>query len=177
MNQRRRFVRFNAVGAAGIGLQLSALWLLTGVAHVHYLPATFAAVTLAVVHNFAWHRWWTWGDRPVDVHPIALFTRFAAANGAVSLAGNLAAMPVLVSAAGLTPVVANGVAIALTGVLNFWLGDAVVFRGQAGISASRREGADVAAFEHARRGALTRGRQHGPADLLGGQDEPWHEAP
>jgi len=130
MNQRRRFVRFNAVGAAGIGVQLSVLWLLTGVAHLHYLSATFAAVTLAVVHNFMWHRRWTWGDRPVGVHPIALFTRFAAANGAVSLAGNLAAMPLLVSVAGLPPVVANGVAIALTGVLNFWLGDAVVFRGQ-----------------------------------------------
>jgi putative flippase GtrA len=131
MNQRRRFVRFNAVGAAGIGVQLSALWLLTGVVRVHYFPATVGAVTLAVVHNFVWHRRWTWGDRPVDVHPIALFTRFAAANGAVSLAGNLAAMPVLVSVAGLTPVVANGVAIALTGLLNFWIGDAVVFRGQA----------------------------------------------
>ena len=130
MNQRRRFVRFNAVGAAGIGVQLSVLWLLTGVARVHYLPATFAAVTLAVVHNFLWHRRWTWGDRPAAGHPIALFTRFAAANGAVSLAGNLAAMPVLVSIAGLTPVVASGVAIVLTGVLNFWIGDAVVFRGQ-----------------------------------------------
>jgi len=75
MNQRRRFVRFNAVGAAGIGVQLSVLWLLTGVAHLHYLPATFAAVTLAVMHNFMWHRRWTWGDRPVGVHPIALFTR------------------------------------------------------------------------------------------------------
>jgi hypothetical protein len=40
-------------------------------------------------------------------------------------------MPVLVSVAGLTPVLANGVAIALTGVLNFWIGDIVVFRGQA----------------------------------------------
>ena len=131
MNQRRRFVRFNAVGAAGIGVQLWVLWLLTGVAHMHYLPATFAAVTLAVVHNFLWHRRWTWGDRPAGVRPIALFTRFAAANGAVSLAGNLAAMPLLVSVAGLTPVVANGVAIALTGVLNFWVGDVVVFRGHA----------------------------------------------
>jgi len=129
MNQRRRFVRFNAVGAAGIGVQISVLWLLTGVAHLHYLPATFAAVALAVVHNFLWHRRWTWGDRPVGVAPIALFTRFAAANGAVSLAGNLAAMPLLVSVAGLPPVAANSVAIILTGVLNFWLGDAVVFRG------------------------------------------------
>ena len=85
MNQRRRFIRFNAVGAAGIGVQLSMLWLLTGVAHVHYLPATFAAVTLAVVHNF-----WapavdvgrSAGRRPSD----CVVARFAAANGAVSMA-------------------------------------------------------------------------------------------
>jgi putative flippase GtrA len=131
MNGRLRFVRFNAVGAAGIAVQLSALWLLTGVAHVHYIPATIAAVTLAVVHNFVWHRRWTWGDRDLRGRPMALFARFAAANGAVSLLGNLAAMTALVSVGALTPVVANGVAIALTGALNFWVGDAVVFRGRA----------------------------------------------
>ena len=130
MSQRLRFVRFNFVGAAGIGVQLSALWLLTDVAHVHYLPATGAAVALAVVHNFVWHHRWTWGDRQVGGRPMILFVRFAAANGAVSLAGNLAAMAALVSVVGLPPVMANVAAIACTGVLNFWVGDAVVFRGQ-----------------------------------------------
>jgi putative flippase GtrA len=59
---------------------------------------------------------------------IAAFARFAVANGAVSLAGNLAVMATLVSGAHVEPVVANGVAIAVCGLLNFWLGDAVVFR-------------------------------------------------
>jgi hypothetical protein len=48
----RRWVAFNAVGAAGIGLQLGALALLLHVAHLHYLAATALAVEAAVLHNF-----------------------------------------------------------------------------------------------------------------------------
>jgi len=127
MNPWARLARFNAVGAAGVAVQLASLWLLTDVAHVHYLAATPAAVGLAVLHNFMWHWKWTWYDRTRSGGPIATFARFAVANGAVSLAGNLAVMATLVSGAHVEPVVANGVAIAVCGLLNFWLGDAVVF--------------------------------------------------
>jgi putative flippase GtrA len=129
MNPWARFIRFNAVGAAGIGVQLVALWLLADVAHVHYLIATPAAVGLAVAHNFIWHCRWTWCDRPRSGGLLSSFVRFAAANGAVSLAGNLAVMATLVSGAHVEPLVANGAAIGVCGLLNFWLGDAVVFRG------------------------------------------------
>jgi putative flippase GtrA len=128
MNRGVRFLRFNAVGAAGIGIQIAALWLLTSVAHLHYLIATPSAVGLAVVHNFYWHWRWTWCDRARIGGPISALTRFAVANGAVSLAGNLAVMVTLVSGAHVEPVVANAAAIGVCGVLNFWLGDAVVFR-------------------------------------------------
>ena len=128
MSQGRRFVRFNAVGAAGIGVQLAALWLLTGVMHVHYLAATSLAVGTAIVHNFLWHRRWTWAERAESRGAIAQFLRFAAANGVVSLAGNLVVMTALVSGTHLTLVVANGIAIGACGLLNFWLGDSVVFR-------------------------------------------------
>ena len=123
-----RFVRFNAVGAAGIGVQLAAVWFLTSVAPVHYLAATSAAVALAVVHNFVWHWRWTWADRAVAGGPAVLFVRFAAANGALSLGGNLVVMAVLVPYARLAPVVANAIAIGLSGLVNFWVGDVVVFR-------------------------------------------------
>jgi putative flippase GtrA len=128
MNPRWRFVRFNAVGVAGIGVQLAALWFLTGVAHTHYLAATSLAVATAIVHNFVWHRRWTWAERTESRGTIAQFLRFAAANGVVSLAGNLVVMVALVPGAGVTPLVANGIAITACGVLNFWLGDSVVFR-------------------------------------------------
>ena len=125
-----RFVRFNVVSALGIGVQLAVLWLLVHAAGVHYLVATVAAVGAAVAHNFLWHRAWTWADRPLTRAAEAgrAFARFAAANGVVSLGGNLACMAVLVDGFGITPVAANVAAIAACGVLNFWLGDRVVFR-------------------------------------------------
>jgi dolichol-phosphate mannosyltransferase len=122
----RRFLRFNAVGALGVGVQLASLWLLTGVAALHYLAATPLAVTLAVVHNFVWHRLWTWKDR--DVHVARACTRFVFINGLLSIASNLGVTAAIVSGTHVHPVVANVVAIMTSGLLNFWLGDVVVFR-------------------------------------------------
>jgi putative flippase GtrA len=121
-----RFFRFNAVGALGVAVQLASLWLLTGVAAVHYLIATPLAVSLAVVHNFVWHRLWTWKDR--DVHVTRACARFVLTNGLLSLVSNLGVTAALVSGAHAHPVVANVAAIATSGLLNFWLGDVVVFR-------------------------------------------------
>src|SRR5204863_306937 len=61
MTPARRFARFNLVGALGIFVQVAALALLIRLG-VHYLAATAMAVSLAVVHNFWWHRRWTWSD-------------------------------------------------------------------------------------------------------------------
>jgi putative flippase GtrA len=121
-----RFAAFNAVGALGVSVQLASVWFLTAVVSVHYLVATPAAVGLAVVHNFAWHRLWTWKDR--DGPLLETFARFAMTNGLLSLAGNISVMVVLVSGAHVSPVAANVVAICASGLLNFWLGDVVVFR-------------------------------------------------
>ena len=82
MTQWARFARFNAVGTAGIAVQLATVWLLADVAHMHYLFATPAAVALAVLHNFAWHWQWTWHDRARPGELLSAFARFAAANGA-----------------------------------------------------------------------------------------------
>ena len=122
----RRFLRFNAVGALGVGVQLVSLWLLTSVAAVHYMVATAVAVSLAVVHNFVWHRLWTWRDRDVDM--VRAWTRFVLTNGLLSVASNLGVTTALVAGAHAHPVVANAVAIVTSGLLNFWLGDVVVFR-------------------------------------------------
>ena len=50
-----RWLKFNAVGAAGIVLQLAVLLALKSGLHVSYLMATALAVEAAVVHNFFWH--------------------------------------------------------------------------------------------------------------------------
>jgi putative flippase GtrA len=128
MNTPARMRRFNVVGTAGIGVQLGALWFLTDLVHVHYLFATPAAIGAAVTHNFFWHWAWTWRDRAEAGRILTAFARFAVANGVVSLAGNLGVMATLVSGAHVAPVAANGAAICVCGLLNYWLGDAFVFR-------------------------------------------------
>lgn len=125
MNRWRRFAAFNLVGLAGIAVQLAGVIVLTR-AGVQYLAATAAAVMISVVHNFAWHSLWTWRDRQ---SPLAgTFARFVLANGTISLLGNLGVMATLVAGAGVPPVAANIAAIIVCGLVNFWLGDAVVFR-------------------------------------------------
>ncbi len=122
-----RFLRFNAVGAAGMVVQLASLWLLVDVAHVHETTATALAVTTAVVHNFTWHRLWTWRDRATATPLVKTFAAFAVANGLVSLAGNVVITTALVTITPLHAVAANIVAIGACGVINYWLADAVVF--------------------------------------------------
>lgn len=126
MNRRTRFVVFNAVGALGVAVQLLSLWLLTGVAAVHYLIATPVAVMLAVVHNFIWHRLWTWKDRDVDL--MRAGARFVFTNGLLSIVSNLGVTAALVSGTHANLLTANAVAIVTSGLLNFWLGDVVIFR-------------------------------------------------
>jgi dolichol-phosphate mannosyltransferase len=129
----QRFVRFNAVSAIGVVVQLATLTSLTRIG-VPYLVATALAVGAAVVHNFLWHRRWTWRDRRAT-GARAQFVSFALANGAMSLVTNLVVMAALVSGAHVRPAIANLVAIAAAGLVNFVLGDRVVFRDRAAYSA------------------------------------------
>ena len=128
MNTARRFLRFNAVGALGIGVQLAAIWVLTDVAGVSYVPATIAGVSLALLHNFCWHLRWTWGDRRLTgSRAVQAFLSFVAANGVVSFGGNIVIMIALVTGAGVPVLPANLLAIAVCGLVNFWLGDTIAF--------------------------------------------------
>lgn len=123
-----RFARFNAAGTLGIGVQVSVLWALVRLLGLNYIAATAIAVIAAVAHNFVWHWRWTWADRRMPiVHVPGAFARFAATNGAVSLVGNVILMWMLVTGAGLQPVVANLLAIGACGLVNFWLADRLVF--------------------------------------------------
>jgi len=118
-----RWWRFNAVGVVGVAVQMALLELalLAGLA---YLPATAMAVEATLLHNYAWHRRWTWRDRP---H--ASLLRFHLTVGLLSLAGNLMLMRLLVGAAHLDPVLANLIAITLCALGNFLLADRTVFLG------------------------------------------------
>ena len=123
-----RAVRFYAVGAIGIAVQLAALWLLHDGAGLGLMLATGIAVELAVLSNFAWHERWTWADRPgtTRVRHTRL-ARFHLTNGAISLAGNLLLTKALHDGLHWNYLVANAASIALCSVANYWASELVVF--------------------------------------------------
>ena len=127
-----RWLKFNAIGIVGVGVQLLFLHLLVR-ASVGYLTATALAVEGAVLHNFAWHQRYTWADRPTeDIYAvIGRLIRFHLSNGTVSIVGNLLLMHWLVGGLHVQLLPANFVAILVCSLINFVLGDRFVFRGDA----------------------------------------------
>ena len=91
-------MKFNAVGGIGMVVQLAALAIFRSGLKLDYLLATGLAVEIAVIHNFLWHERFTWADRPTarPVQSLFRLAKFNASNGAVSLAGNLVLMRLLV---------------------------------------------------------------------------------
>ena len=124
----RRWVRFNAVGAAGFVVQLGTVWLCVELGEMPHVMATLAATEIAVIHNFVWHIQWTWTDRPTTAAGILQrFLRFNLTNGAISLAGNAALVALLADWMKVSYVAANVAGIAICCLLNFLLSEHFVF--------------------------------------------------
>ena len=130
--QRLRFLKFALVGGMGVAVQLGALTLLAAM-KVNYLAATGLAVEAAVVHNFLWHRRFTWADRAMPEGKACqseawkrLF-RFQVSNGGISVLGNLLLMRGLVGLARVPLWLRSLVGIAICSWGNFLAGDQWVF--------------------------------------------------
>jgi putative flippase GtrA len=125
-NNWARWLKFNAVGALGICIQLAVLALLRSGLGMNYLLATGLAVEVTVVHNFFWHEKFTWSDRKTRDRFTRLL-KFNLTTGFFSVAGNVAFIKLLVVTAGLNYLFANVISIAACSVINFFLNDRVVF--------------------------------------------------
>ncbi len=131
-----RFLRFNVVSVLGIGVRLLTAWALVNGLGLHYLVGTTLAIEVSILHNFFWHLHWTWGTtgaraggRPPGKDRVFFrCVAFHASNGLVTFLGAMVLMPMLVGSLGLHHLVANFIAICFTGLLNFFLGDRLVFR-------------------------------------------------
>jgi len=125
-----RWLKFNAVGAMGVVVQLAGLAILVSGFRMNYLPATAAAVELAVLHNFFWHQRFTWKDRATvsRAQVVGRLIRFNLSNGAISLGGNVALMRLLTGALHVNYLVANGASIAVLSLANFAVSHTFVFR-------------------------------------------------
>ena len=124
-----RWLKFNAVGAMGIVVQLLALALLLRIFEFHYLWATLLAVETAVLHNFIWHWRWTWADRRSGGlnHMAATLLRFNFSNGMISLFGTVLCTGILTGIFKLNPLLANVLSLGPCCVINYLVSDRLIF--------------------------------------------------
>jgi putative flippase GtrA len=124
-----RWLKFNAVGALGIGVQLAILLALKSGLHFNYLPATALAVEAAVLHTFLWHERYTWADRvqPSWRKSWPRLWRFNLTTGGISIVGNLVLLRIFTVCFNLNYMLADAIAIAACSLVNFYMSDLAVF--------------------------------------------------
>jgi putative flippase GtrA len=129
-SQWRRWRIFNLVGLVGFSVQLLTLFFLKSVAGLDYRVATACAVQIAVLHNFIWHEHLTWADvvRSFSGGVWSRLLCFHAANGFVSLFGNVALTWAPVKWMRMPYLAANATSVVVCSALNFFVGDRLVFR-------------------------------------------------
>jgi putative flippase GtrA len=123
------WLKFNAVGIIGVGVQLSALAIFRDLLGWGLRLATFAAVECAVLHNFIWHERWTWSHRKLSKKRILVrLLKFNFSNGLISIVGNLAVMELLAVRLHFNYMVSNLAAIGVCSLVNFLVSHKVVFK-------------------------------------------------
>jgi len=114
-----RFIKFCIVGAVGAVIHLGLLYFLTEFVHIWYMISATLGFTAAVVNNFVWNKYWTFGDRAPEIP--RQFASFFIIS-VVSLAVNLSVLYVLTEFFGIWYMVAQVVAI-LVALSNNYLGN------------------------------------------------------
>jgi len=130
MSRLQRWLRFNAVGALGVVLQLSLVTLFARAVHLPISLAAALAVELTLLANFTLHRRFTWPAAASSRPWWPELLRFHLGNGLVSLTGNTLLTPLLTHH-GLPIVAANATAIAICSTANFALAAVWIFSGPA----------------------------------------------
>ena len=123
-----RWLKFNAVGAMGMTVQITLLAAGVHLLELHYILATLLSVEAALLHNFVWHVTWTWpGHTGLHRRQLGSLLRFQLITGTVSIVGNTGFMWILVGMAQLEPVLANLLGIGACSLVNFAVCNRFVF--------------------------------------------------
>jgi dolichol-phosphate mannosyltransferase len=121
-----RFIQFCLVGFSGVFVDMGMLYLLSDPTTLH-LPLTRSkifAAELAIINNFLWNDFWTFGDisrsQPGKRQRLKRLLKF----NLVCFAGlilNVLLLNLFFNVFGLNRYVANLIAIAIVTVWNFWI--------------------------------------------------------
>ena len=111
----------------GSVVQTGMMYLGRDVLGWHYLWATVVAVEVTLAHNFTWHERWTWGTKG-QAHWGARAWKYQLGTGTVAMLANLFAAKFLVGRMGFPTLVATPLAIVGSGMVNFLIGQFLVFK-------------------------------------------------
>jgi dolichol-phosphate mannosyltransferase len=124
----QRLVKFGAVGASGVGVNLALLYFFTDVAGLHYAASALIAIEASIISNFLLNDRWTFKDR----RDSKIWSRLLKFN-TVSAAGigvNMGIMALLVEVGGLHYLIAEFMAIMCAFIWNYTLSSRYVWRGR-----------------------------------------------
>lgn len=110
-----QLAKFGIVGGSGYLINIVVFALLTG-GGLHQAPAAVGSFCVAVLNNFVWNRYWTFG--PGEDHPAFQAVRFFAVSLA-ALVINLAVLEGLIALTSLGAVPAQAIAVAVAMPFNF----------------------------------------------------------
>jgi putative flippase GtrA len=121
-----RYLAVAALGAVVQGLVLAAAVR----ARCPPVAATVLGIEMAILHNFAWHDRWTWGDRAHRDSYVRRLARYNVAVGSSSLGVGAAVTWLVVDGLGWSVFVANVLAVGAAALANYVASDRFVFTGR-----------------------------------------------
>lgn len=121
----KMFAKFSVIGLSGVGVNMAVYVPLMAMG-ISYMTAAVVSFLVAVTNNFIWNLLWTFKGRALDKSLRRKYVLFVACS-IINLVVNLAVLKVLVEQFGINAMVAQLIAIAATGVLNFALNYAITF--------------------------------------------------
>jgi putative flippase GtrA len=127
----KRWFKFQAVGALGVAVQIACLFALREYLGFGLMLATAAAVEVSILHNFCWHRLWTWAHDGAGTRSKPLLAQLCEYNliySIVSVVSNVFLTRYFVEILNVHYVIANLMAIAAVGIANFLAGELFIFR-------------------------------------------------
>jgi len=122
----RRPLRYLAVATLGAALQAGVVIAASAVG-CSPVAATVIGIEAAILHNFAWHDRWTWGDRDRREPRVVRLVRYNAALAGTSLAVGAGVTWMVVAGLGWGVLPANAVAVAVAALANYIASDRVLF--------------------------------------------------
>lgn len=108
-------VRFGVVGASGVAVNSSLLYVFHGMAGWPLIPASAVAVEAAIVNNFLWNDVWTFSERNKTPYRFLRFNLVSMGG----LAVNTLVLAAVVSLSGIHYLLANLLAIGAAMTWNF----------------------------------------------------------